>query len=244
MLELFKVDIQYLSQIQMTYLYFSAILIYLAYFYQVFNIEKLLIKRTDLLQIDLLKEEVLFTLNYPSIAKFYLFPAMWTLLFVSIFIIIFFPGIGTKSLFISLAIILLVQNYFNYSNILDLALDLEKNPNKSIKDLFREREWTVIREKIKEKDIDTIINNSARIYDLKTLKFKTDTDSKYFKNKYEELFELYEVNGVQKLDKLNLILSSMFSQLYKEVDISKMYRNSILEAFFVILVLYFSLIIN
>ncbi len=241
------ITVNYLNQNNLFLFYSIALIIYIAYIYQYFNISNLLKYKIKniILNEDLLKTEISYTLKNPKNAKFYFFPAMWVLIAISIFSHFFFHFESKKWIFDILIIILFVQNYFYYDFIFLIAEEVESS-GKSVEEALKEKEWNVFREKKAEGMKIEIVNGLkiATEKEMKSFGFKRDKESEYYLNDSGELFELYKSGRSYRLDKLNLVLSSIFDNLYKEFKINHLGTKYILEAFFVIMTLYLSVIIK
>jgi len=223
---------------QQELLFFLSFFILSAYYIQYNNTISLVQNKKDIFNKDIIYSEINFMLKNPSSAKIYFFPALWALIFTSTFIQIFFYKIGSKWIFHILAIALFIQDYIHYNFIIKTALEIENNPKKSIEDVLKENEWIVTREKADKKILQTL--RKANDKELKEFGFKIDKDSEYYLNDTKDIYELYGNN----FDKLHILLSPMFNQMYQPYELNKKLLISFLESVFVIISLYLALIIN
>ena len=142
------IQINLLSLETMTYLFYFSLFIYVSYIYQTENTIKVLPYKNDLLNVDLIKGEVRYALQDSKNSKFFFFPAMWALISIMIMNHAFIRIESQKWVFDILAILLFIQNYFHYDFILSIAEEKESNPEKSLDEIIKEKEWKVIRENI------------------------------------------------------------------------------------------------
>jgi hypothetical protein len=258
MIDIIKdISIRPLNISELWTLYMISLSIFKGYTIQYINewniLKDIYFKKGSVLNYDLIKKEAELTYKNPSTSKFYLFPAMWILLLSTLIIYFLFHGIGTKFPFLILSGLLLIQNYLNYSFILDIAYKKEQDPSKSFETIIKEREWSIVREKNKKtfssyEEALNFIKNLGTYNELsknEILKYGLIKENdNYFYTDNERTFEIYKKEDKYILDEIFLMLSTVYSNLYKEYNIEKKGLIYLLEAFFISTSLYFCLIIN
>ena len=228
-------------------IYLLSLIIIVAYTAQYFNTLKVLgtkIYKSPLFNYDIIISEVKYALEDPSSVKFYFYPATWALIIISIFIHYRFPH-SDNLLFYTLAILLFIPNYIHWNFVLSLAEKVE-DKGISIEDSIKDKEFTTVRKTIRKGEPSEITLNLKEISPKEIGKHFNnliDKEAKYFKDT-DNFYELYEHKNTYRLDKIDLVMSPTFDQLYKEENINNLGGKLLLEALVVSIVLYLAVLIK
>jgi len=243
-----------LSQYHYYWFFLISILIYVSYIYQYFNTVSILEKKKkEYLNVDIIHGEVKYMLQDPKNAKLFFFPAMWILIIISMLSMFIFKDIGNKWIFSTMVILLVIQNMLNYSFIIKTALTVETK-GISIKEAIEEREWTILRSTVKKikhegpitpEFIEKHLPGYTDIKNRNLIKYGLkEEEGNRIVSINGDYRDLYRIGDKIYIDTIDIALSQVFSELYKEYDLNKNALKSILEAFFVSMTLYLSLLIN